>query len=614
MNGWLEATEEGMLSPKQIADCSDPLSRRLRNQEIVLRIGERIAAIRDKRELLRLIVQEIQPIFDFHDCGLFIVSRDGQTHQDLAMVMPEISPSETNYQLSEQLPPKIPHPGSSVEWLINELSNAGRPLLLDFQELWEKHPDYPQYQVMKNFPFRDCLATNLCIGGEPFGMFCINAHQKNHFKSAQFPLFQQIANQVAIAIANILTNEELEQRAADLEASNAELRRQDALLLSITEATQCLLENDDLDTAIPQALKILGEGTQQDRVYIFENIIDEATGDVLFDISYEWNAPGISSSIAASDYFPVPMGAFPAPLVDPLKYGQVAQFFRKDLKDLDGAARELNEHGQANSLVAVPILIHGQWWGVIGFDNCHSEKHWSESEIAVLKIAASSIGSAIERDRTRKDREAAEKAVLNERNRMAREIHDTLAQSFTGIVMQLEAAKTTIPATMEDIHNRLRRTSDIARHGLAEARRSVHALRSGVLESSNLLTALQQLAQQMTDGTAVQAAVQVEGPSHPLPAQIEENLLRIGQEALTNALRHAQASQVDIRLLFEEEILHLSVSDNGQGFDPQTSLQQPGFGMVGMQERSHLINGDFHLNSQPGAGTTITVSVRTRQP
>jgi GAF domain-containing protein len=75
-------------------------------------------------------------------------------------------------------------------------------------------------------------------------MFCINAHQKNHFKPEQFPLFQQIANQVTIAIANILANEELEQRAAALEASNAELRRQDALLLNITEATQCLLEND----------------------------------------------------------------------------------------------------------------------------------------------------------------------------------------------------------------------------------------------------------------------------------------------------------------------------------------------------------------------------------
>jgi signal transduction histidine kinase len=198
------------------------------------------------------------------------------------------------------------------------------------------------------------------------------------------------------------------------------------------------------------------------------------------------------------------MSAFPAHLVEPLKHGQIAQFLRRDL---DGLSLELNEHGQAKSLIGVPIMVNGAWWGVIGFDDCHSEELWSESEIAVFKIAASSIGSVIERDRTRKAREAAEKAVLNERNRMAREIHDTLAQSFTGIVMQLEAAKTTVPTLMEDTHNRLRRTSDIARYGLAEARRSVHALRSGVLESCTLPTALQHLVQQMTDGTDIQANV-----------------------------------------------------------------------------------------------------------
>ena len=132
-----------------------------------------------------------------------------------------------------------------------------------------------------------------------------------------------------------------------------------------------------------------------------------------------------------------------------------------------------------------------------------------------------------------------------------------------------------------------------------------------MLESCNLPTALERLVRQMTDGTSVDARVLIEGETHLLPAHVEDNLLRIGQEALTNALRHAQADTIRLRLLFEATMLHLSITDDGQGFDPQQSLHQPGFGLVGMQERSHLIHGDFHLMSQPGVGTTITVSVET---
>jgi signal transduction histidine kinase len=191
---------------------------------------------------------------------------------------------------------------------------------------------------------------------------------------------------------------------------------------------------------------------------------------------------------------------------------------------------------------------------------------------------------------------------------MAREIHDTLAQTFTGVIVQLEAAKDLLVSRPDIVQTRLTLAADLARQGLNEARRSVRALRPEALESGSLLEALQRLIHQMTNGIPIQTSVSLEGTPYPLPGDVEENLLRIAQEALTNALRHANPQNIKIELIFETDTFYLRISDDGDGFDPQV-FQASSFGLLGIQERARRIGGQFDLTSKPGQGTAIIITL-----
>jgi signal transduction histidine kinase len=205
--------------------------------------------------------------------------------------------------------------------------------------------------------------------------------------------------------------------------------------------------------------------------------------------------------------------------------------------------------------------------------------------------------------------EAKQAAILDERNRMARDVHDTLAQAFTGVIMQLEATKRKINTAQPDAaQDHIARARSLAQAGLSEARRSVRALRPESLESNDLPDALYHLATQMTCDISAQILVEIAGRPYPLSIEVETNLLQIAQEAVTNALRHAQPQTIRLILHFASKHVDLSIVDDGQGFDPQFQMTV-GFGLVGMQERSQRINGEFSLSSTIGQGTEIVVVV-----
>ena len=186
---------------------------------------------------------------------------------------------------------------------------------------------------------------------------------------------------------------------------------------------------------------------------------------------------------------------------------------------------------------------------------------------------------------------------------LAREIHDTLAQSFTGIVIQLEAAEDTLSAQPQATAQHLARARELARSGLGEARRSVWALRSQMLEEADLGAALQRLVAQMAPARAPIVRLQVQGAPHPLPPDTESELLRIAQEALGNALKHARAGRVDISLSYGQRQVVLVVADDGRGFD--TGHSTGGFGLTSMQERASRINALLDISSLPGKGAQV---------
>lgn len=201
-------------------------------------------------------------------------------------------------------------------------------------------------------------------------------------------------------------------------------------------------------------------------------------------------------------------------------------------------------------------------------------------------------------------------SILEERNRMAREIHDTLAQAFTGILAQVGAAKQVLTDDLEATEAHLDLIKELARTGLVEARRSVVALRPQLLEEGSLQSALHRLVAQLrTAAMDTTLYYEIEGAVYSLPTEVESNLLRIGQEALTNAIRHANADEIRVELIYDRDRFCLRVRDNGQGFGVGIIPASLGFGLLGMSERAERIGAQLTIRSQPGEGTEMIVTV-----
>jgi signal transduction histidine kinase len=208
--------------------------------------------------------------------------------------------------------------------------------------------------------------------------------------------------------------------------------------------------------------------------------------------------------------------------------------------------------------------------------------------------------------------QAREAGVLEERQRLAREIHDTLAQGLTGIVTQLEAAQRT--GDEAEHQRRIGDAKELARASLAEARRSVQALQPRALEGARLPEALAEEAARWSATSGVAADVTTTGQARPLHPEVEVTLLRVAQEALANVAKHASASRAAVTLSYMEDVVTLDVLDDGRGFDVAGAESAPrgdgsGFGLTAMRQRVHRLAGQLEIESGTGSGTAVSASV-----
>jgi signal transduction histidine kinase len=204
--------------------------------------------------------------------------------------------------------------------------------------------------------------------------------------------------------------------------------------------------------------------------------------------------------------------------------------------------------------------------------------------------------------------------VLDERARLARELHDTLAQDFVGLSTLLDAVSMRLAGDPAEAGKNLDLARKMVRHSLTEARRSVMDLRAAVLQGQSLSEALESAAPLWTAGSDLRVEVEVAGDSGGLPEENEQHLLRIAQEALHNAARHSGGKSAQVKLEYGLREVVLTIRDDGSGFDPQRALEPAAghFGILGMRERVERIGGAFHLESAPGHGTLIEVRVPRR--
>jgi signal transduction histidine kinase len=259
------------------------------------------------------------------------------------------------------------------------------------------------------------------------------------------------------------------------------------------------------------------------------------------------------------------------------------------------------------TLLIIPLTLGGQANGQLSF-RFTEERDFDPEELEIARALAIQASLAIHL--TRLANTSRQSAVLEERNRLAGEIHDSLAQSFAGISLQLSAAEEDIKTKGSDGLNYVERANDIARFGLAEARGSTLSLLPSIIGQSGLIEALQMLVDRSNIPGRLRCtfhsnSVRDEG----LPQAVQQELLRIAQEAISNALRHAKPTVISVSLRSSPPNLVLEVRDNGSGIVSKRLKTGEGFGFTSMRERAKKLNGTLEIRTAPGRGTSIAVSL-----
>ncbi len=264
------------------------------------------------------------------------------------------------------------------------------------------------------------------------------------------------------------------------------------------------------------------------------------------------------------------------------------------------------------SLLAVPLIAKGRPLGVAVVAALVDRYHFTQAQARLVEAIADTAALAVENARLYA--RSRELATAEERNRLAREIHDTLAQGLTAVTLQLEVADALLddPHRVQEAREKVRRGMEVTRANLEEARRSVMDLRAAPLQDQTLPEALDQLLESAGREYGVEGCFRVHEIEGRLPSHLEAGFYRIAQELLSNIGKHAHATQVDMTLKRWDGSLLLAVTDDGVGFDPAAPRDAGvtgGFGLVGLRERVALLGGKLQIDSAPDEGTSVRVRV-----
>jgi signal transduction histidine kinase len=378
------------------------------------------------------------------------------------------------------------------------------------------------------------------------------------------------------------------------------LRLRDDLLTAVTESLRDLLSGRDFDLAVAKTLKRFGEIAGIHRVKVILQDPFEPGAQRCHRLTYEWWAKGLKSqaSHGISVFNDEDMPGY----LDVMKRGEGLS---QTIEEVPEPLREVFKRVGMLSMGVVPIFSGETYLGLIAFDDCARRRVYSGAEMDALAIAAQALGAAIYRRQLEDAEREARAAVALERSRMAREIHDTLAQSFSGIILQLRAmagaGEDHTPQSRQHRENAL----ELALNGLSQTRQSLSALRQTDFNGQSLRAALKMMANSVENLYSISVRLNIP-EDIGLATEVEFEILRIAQESVTNTMKHASARLVTVSLTHVGHDVVLCVSDDGRGFDAGSPTE--GFGLIGIRERAAKIGAELTLNSGQ-QGTTVCVRV-----
>jgi signal transduction histidine kinase len=457
---------------------------------------------------------------------------------------------------------------------------------------------------------RSLFAYPIFVDGKLWGMLdvddCRTPRVWNEAEIASLRL-------VAAAISAVAKREQLTRSRLDAERSRAEIaeaaakaqERHSKLLEMVVETSARLLATNSLDESGDWvcervALALAGHRGLIGRFLPPDNRSER--GYVYWE--HEWIAANIPSQKHHPELQTTDVDSYPE-LMDKLEKKLPLSVIVDDLADNTAQAEQALIN--AKSVLAYPISIDEKLWGTLVIDDCHTKRVWDDNEIAALDLVASAISAVVKREQLIQARIQAEQVLAEDRSRIAREIHDTLAQGFTGVIMQTQAAEEALGKQDDaSVIKHMVRARAIAGSSLRDARRSVYAMLPSILQGRTLAAALAHQLETMTAGDRVAASFSETGQAHVPSNLVATEFSRIAQEATTNALRHAQAALLKVTLAWDDNKVTLSIEDNGVGFD--ATKEQTGFGLVSISERARRMGADLVIDTQSGRGTIVRVT------
>ena len=273
--------------------------------------------------------------------------------------------------------------------------------------------------------------------------------------------------------------------------------------------------------------------------------------------------------------------------------------------DPAGEAYEYLRGKRPTAFLSMPLHANGNVIGVL--EVVDKPGGFAKDDVRIVSLFANQ--AAINIEHARLNQQAGQLAVLEERQRLARELHDSVIQSLYSMTLYADAAALALAAGKQDVTvSHLQELRDTARHAMHDMRLLIFELHPPALEQEGLVTALRVRLAAVEARAGLQTELEVEGERR-LPIVIEQELYRIAQEALNNVMKHAAAQQVTIRLQFTDTTVCLQVCDDGIGFDPLTARNAGGVGLRSFEERAAKVGGRVTVESSPGEGTTVTVVI-----
>ncbi len=448
-----------------------------------------------------------------------------------------------------------------------------------------------QFDEQTGFPppdpaARAAIVAPLRSGGRVIGTLNVAARRPGAFTYEDVDLLEAIAAQVGGPI----TSARLYAEAQDLAAQVQRRADQLAVLNAIARSATASL---DQAVSLPEVAAEIRRGFGYAQVDLF--LLDEETGELTLAASEGWVAPQ-------------QVGYRQPPNVGLIgRAARSGQALLVNDVTAEPTYLRLPERASVRAELVAPIMAGGR---VIGVINAESPRvgAFSDEDARILTTVADVLAGALENARLYRRAQAA--AVLEERNRLARELHDSVTQQLFSITLTAQAARVQLERNPQRVAQQLERLQETATAALAEMRALIYQLRPPALRDQGLVAALQQHAQFLAHREGMAITLSVSGDER-LARGIEQPIYRIVQEALNNVAKHAHASNVQIILEFTSDSVRVSVIDDGQGFDPETLPGGDGrhFGLWSMRERAAEIGGSVEVRSTPGCGAEVIVTV-----